>query len=77
MPPARATDQQTRAASHHAGHVRMMEHQLFNTTNKVRPRPYQRGSERRRPLPPPPKPPPPVEAFGRASLTVRFRPPSE
>ena len=38
---------------------------------------YQRGSERRRP-PPPPYPPDPADAvFGRASLTVRLRPPSE
>ncbi len=36
--------------------------------------PYQRGSERLRPLPPP-NPPPPW-GFGRASLTVNARPPS-
>src|SRR3954462_12806837 len=51
------------------------------------PRYYQRGSDRRpRPLPPPPprlsppypppNPPPPA-ALGRASLTVRLRPPRE
>src|SRR5438552_9738879 len=40
------------------------------------PRAYQRGSDRRRrEWSPPPKPPPPCAGFGRASLTVRPRPP--
>ena len=37
---------------------------------------YQRGSERRRP-PPPPAKLPERSGFGRASFTVRFRPPIE
>jgi len=40
---------------------------------------YQRGSDRRRREPPPPPPPPnpPLRSgFGRASFTVRFRPPT-
>src|SRR5690349_13849703 len=38
---------------------------------------YQRGSRRRCDWPPPPPNPPPLRAaFGRASLTVRLRPPT-
>ena len=44
-------------------------------SHRLRPQGYQRGSDRRRL--PPPKPPPERSGFGRASLTVRLRPPIE